>query len=128
MPATVEMPAGTGTEAATSQPPDAANVVAQGAQDAPKKARLKKTTTARKNAPKATGKASKKATCKDDKGATILALISRHQGASLAELMQAVSWQNHSVRGFISTAGKKAGVKVESFRDEAGLRIYRRTK
>jgi hypothetical protein len=42
----------------------------------------------------------------ESKGAQLLALIGREQGASLAELRQATGWQAHSVRGFISTAGE----------------------
>ena len=34
----------------------------------------------------------------------------------------------HSVRGFISTAGKKHSVKIESLKNEAGDRLYRIAK
>jgi len=43
----------------------------------------------------------------ESKGAKILGLIGRAKGATLAEIIKAVGWQAHSVRGFISTAGKK---------------------
>jgi hypothetical protein len=39
--------------------------------------------------------------------------------------MTATGWQAHTVRGFISTAGKKHNVKIESERNEAGDRVYR---
>ena len=42
----------------------------------------------------------------ESKGAQLLALIGREQGASLAELRQASGWQAHSVRGFISTPAR----------------------
>ena len=50
------------------------------------------------------------------------------KGASLAEIRDATGWQAHSVRGFISTAGKKQGVRIESTKNDAGERIYKRTK
>ena len=58
------------------------------------------------------------------KGAMILALISRTGGASLVEIMKATAWQPHSVRGFLSTAGKKRGLEIESTKRDDGLRNY----
>jgi hypothetical protein len=59
------------------------------------------------------------------KSAAVLALIQRAKGATLAEIMEATSWQAHSVRGFISgTLGKKMGLKVESAKREDGTRFY----
>jgi hypothetical protein len=51
-------------------------------------------------------------------------LIGREQGASLSELRQASGWLAHSVRGFISTAGKKHNVKIASSKNESGDRVY----
>src|SRR5215471_8925856 len=56
------------------------------------------------------------------KGATILALIQRDGGATAAELQQATGWQPHSVRGFLSTARKKPGLKIASARRDDGQR------
>jgi hypothetical protein len=42
--------------------------------------------------------------------------------------MKAPEWQAHSVRGFISTAGKKHSVKIESAKNKGGERIYRVVK
>jgi predicted transcriptional regulator len=53
----------------------------------------------------------------------LLGLISRHNGASLEELMAVLHWQKHSVRGFIATLGKT--VRIESFKTEHGLRTYK---
>jgi len=39
--------------------------------------------------------------------------------------MKATDWQAHNVRGFISTAAKKQGVKIESAKNDAGERTYR---
>jgi hypothetical protein len=33
-------------------------------------------------------------------------------------------WQAHSLRGFISTAGKKHNVKIASSKNEGGDRVY----
>ena len=60
----------------------------------------------------------------ESKGAQLLALIGRDHGASLAELRQASGWLAHSVRGFLSTAGKKHNVKITSSKSESGDRVY----
>ena len=60
------------------------------------------------------------------KTATVVALLERKGGASLAEIMKATGWQAHSVRGFISgTLGKKMSRKVESTKGEDGARVYK---
>src|SRR5689334_4020303 len=60
----------------------------------------------------------------ESKGAKILELIGRPKGATLAEIMKATAWQAHSVRGFLSTAWKKRGTKIESAKNDAGDRVY----
>jgi hypothetical protein len=96
-----------------------------------------KTKAAPKKAAKEGAKASKKAAKSDrqaaaprpeSKGAKILEMIGRAKGATLAEIMKATEWQAHSVRGFISTAGKKHGVKIESTKNDAGERTYKIAK
>ena len=64
----------------------------------------------------------------ESKGAKILEMIGRAKGVTLAEIMKATDWQAHSVRGFISTAGKKHGVKIESAKNDAGERTYKIAK
>ena len=64
----------------------------------------------------------------ESKGAKILELIGRPKGATLAEIMTAVSWQAHSVRGYLSTATKKHRLKIESVKNEAGERTYKIAK
>ncbi len=39
--------------------------------------------------------------------------------------MQKMSWQRHTVRGFMAGAMKKAGYNVESFKSDNGERTYR---
>jgi len=122
----------------------AATVAALGATVAPEKAASKKPTIRKQGAPKGQKKARgakpkkpartgkkprRQATPRpQSKGAKILELIGRTKGATLAEIMTATAWQAHSVRGFISTAGKKHGVKIESSKNEAGDRLYRIAK
>jgi hypothetical protein len=75
-------------------------------------------------APKATRKAAAEPKG-GSKKETLLSLISRKDGASLEELMAALGWQKHSVRGFIATLDKT--VEIESFKSELGVRTYKTT-
>jgi Protein of unknown function (DUF3489) len=78
-------------------------------------------------APKKTPKAAKKAGAARDgsKAQKIIELLKRPEGATLAAIMKASSWQAHSVRGFISgTLGKKMGLTVVSTKGEDGERTY----
>jgi hypothetical protein len=59
------------------------------------------------------------------KSAKILALIRLPGGAKLSAIMRATGWQAHSVRGFLSIARSKRGLKIELARNEAGGRVYR---
>ena len=112
-----------------------ATVAEQGAHVAPTKASSKKQATAKKGAPKvrkpAKGAKPKKPVSKTtkerpgSKSAKMLEMLARTNGASLAELMKATEWQAHSVRGFLSTASRKRGVTIESFKNGKGERIYR---
>ena len=42
----------------------------------------------------------------------------------LVDSQKATDWQKHSIRGFLSTAAKKHGLKIESTKTEAGDRVY----
>jgi hypothetical protein len=138
----------TNAEATTTE--NAATVAEQGAHAAAEKASSKKGATQKKGAPKghkatkggkakvspkkeakAGKKAAKPAHANDastpraeSKGAKILELIGRPKGATLAEIVKATDWQKHSIRGFLSTAAKKHGLKIESTKTEAGDRVY----
>jgi len=78
---------------------------------------------ASKKAPGKVAKATKPETKPGSKKEIVLGLISRKGGASLGELMSALQWQKHSVRGFIATLGKT--MSIESFRSEQGVRTYK---
>jgi Protein of unknown function (DUF3489) len=59
------------------------------------------------------------------KQAILVGLLRRPQGATIAELVTATGWQNHSIRGAISfTLRKKLGLNVTSLRDDARGRVY----
>jgi hypothetical protein len=136
----------TNTETTTTE--NTGTVAEQGATVAPEKASSKKGATPKKGAPKGqkaakgkakaspkkgakAGKKAKPAQAKEastpraeSKGAKILELIGRPKGATLAEIVKATDWQKHSIRGFLSTAAKKHGLKIESTKTEAGDRVY----
>jgi len=145
---------GNKTNMNTEETNTAATVAEGGAHVAPEKTRSKKAAIRKKGAPKGqktakrakakaaapkkaakAGKKAAKSTAPakrapraESKGAKILEMIGRAKGATLAEIMKATEWQAHSVRGFISTAGKKQGIKIESAKSEAGERTYKIAK
>lgn len=88
--------------------------VAKGAQKAAKAAKAATTSDGTPNAREGSKKA------------TVLELLRRKDGATLAEIAKATEWQNHSIRGFISgTITKRMGLTVESSKNDAGERCYR---
>ena len=101
---------------------------AQAAKGARAKGKATKKTTAAKNAPKAkkAAKAQESAGPREgSKTAQVVAMLQRKNGATLAEIMDKMGWQKHTVRGFMAGAMKKAGYTVESFKPEGGERTYR---
>lgn len=59
------------------------------------------------------------------KSSTIIGLLGRSDGSTIAEMMKATSWQAHSVRGFLAGSLKKQGKGVTSSVDKNGDRRYR---
>jgi hypothetical protein len=56
----------------------------------------------------------------------MLTLLSRAEGASIEEMMQATDWQQHSVRGFLAgTVRKKLGFTLSSSKSTGDVRRYR---
>ena len=107
--------------------PKRQKIAKAGKPKAPRTARRKKVTPARKaaKAPKKDPKPKAAGVREGSKTAAVLALLQRAKGATLTEILEATSWQAHSVRGFISgTLGKKMGLKVTSTKRADGARVY----
>jgi len=67
-----------------------------------------------------------KASKSKSKQQLLIALLERPEGASIAELMEATGWQQHTVRGAMSgTLKKRLGLQIESVKTEGADRTYR---
>jgi hypothetical protein len=98
------------------------------AKGAATKGKAGKKATPAKAAPKAkrTGKAKEAGAPREgSKMAQVIAMLQRKGGATISEIMKAMKWQRHTVRGFMAGAMKKAGYQIESFKSDKGERTYR---
>ena len=60
------------------------------------------------------------------KQATMIAMLQRKNGATIAEIVDATGWQQHTVRGaFAGALKKKLGLNIVSEKDEKRGRVYR---
>jgi len=60
------------------------------------------------------------------KSATVMTMLRTGDGATLEAMQQAIGWQAHSVRGFLSgTVKKRMALSLASERSDDGIRRYR---
>ena len=70
--------------------------------------------------------AARRKTRDDTKQAQLIAMLRRKQGAAIAQIVEAIGWQPHTVRGaFAGELKKKLGLTVTSQKVEGGDRVYR---
>jgi hypothetical protein len=90
------------------------------------RAKLASAVATAKMAPKTPTQANQPKIERATKQERVLTLLSRSEGASIEEMMQATGWQQHSVRGFLAgTVKKKLGFPLASSKVEDGARRYR---
>jgi hypothetical protein len=72
------------------------------------------------------GEAAKRKPRAGSKIARVIALLERADGATIAEMMAATNWQQHTIRGTLAgSIPKKFGRTVSSERVEGRGRVYR---
>jgi len=60
------------------------------------------------------------------KQATIIGMLQRAEGATIAQICEATGWQAHTVRGtFAGAFKKKMGMNITSDKAQGGVRTYR---
>ena len=61
-----------------------------------------------------------------NKGAEVIRMLKRPEGATIRQICEATGWQAHTVRGtFAGAFKKKLGLTVTSDKAEGGVRVYR---
>ena len=64
----------------------------------------------------------------NSKQATIIGMLQRAEGATIAQICEATGWQPHTVRGtFAGAFKKKLGLTITSDKAQGGVRTYRAT-
>ena len=87
--------------------------------------RAKKPARTKRAAPKPAAKQAK-APRAESKQARLIEMLRRPEGATIAEVVEALAWQPHTVRGAIAGAlKKKLGLNVESEKVDDRGRVYR---
>ena len=104
--------------------PTAGEAATAAAQPTAKATRAKKPAKAPAAAKKAAPAAEPKTPRAGTKKEEVLRMLRRKNGATNAELQEAMGWQPHSVRGFISGGLRKTGVAVENIKRANGDTAY----
>ena len=74
--------------------------------------------------PKGAKSATPAAPRENSKKATVIEMMKRKGGATLNEIAEETGWARHTIRGFVSIAGSKLGLTIESSKNAAGERTY----
>ena len=62
----------------------------------------------------------------DSKQALVIGLLQRPEGATIAQIMEATGWQQHTVRGTLAgTLKKRLRLTITSAKEAGGQRVYR---
>ena len=62
----------------------------------------------------------------DSKQALVIGLLQRPEGATIAQIMEATQWQQHTCRGTLAgTLKKRLGLTITSAKEAGGQRVYR---
>ena len=62
----------------------------------------------------------------DSKQAQVIEMLKRPEGATIAQIMEATSWQKHTIRGtFAGALKKKLGLSITSHKPPQSERVYR---
>lgn len=62
----------------------------------------------------------------DSKQALVIGMLKRPTGATIAQIMEATGWQQHTVRGTLTgTLKKRLGLAISSSKEAGGQRVYR---
>ena len=65
-------------------------------------------------------------TRENSKQAQVIAMLKRPEGATIAQIMEATGWQQHTVRGTLAgTLKKRLGLTITSTKETGGQRVYR---
>ena len=62
----------------------------------------------------------------DSKQALVIKMLKRPEGATIAQIMEATQWQQHTCRGTLAgTLKKRLGLTITSAKEAGGQRVYR---